>query len=115
MFIESCPNNKSQNAGLESFEILNITASPDSKVAPGGKATVALPASSNATINVVSFLTGSGQIDVNITNGSITFPDNVVGQVYAVGTQNGGAVTDNNTIAVAILAFDQFLNGTITS
>ena len=105
-FITWCPPSNF-NLGLTSFPSLNITGafpgSTNQSVSPGQSADVQCP--SNATH--IAFLRFGlyPTIFVPIQNGTVDFPQNLTGEVFAVATK-GSDTSDNNIVAgPAVLLF----------
>ena len=104
----SCPSTN-PNQNLTAFPALTLN-----NAVPGQNASVQFAATSaNATF--VVFLFGLEQNFVPIdSQGNVTVPANLTGQVYAIATTSGTNLTDATTVAgPAILLFQRDSNGTL--
>jgi len=108
-FIVSCPTTN-PSLGLQDFPSLNITGSP----IPGQTVTVQ-PTATSVQPTFIAFLSGLLVQFVAIgSNGDVTIPDNVSGQVYAIATSSGSVLSADTTIAgPAILLVETNLGGSL--
>ncbi|KAF9526915.1 ferritin-like domain-containing protein [Crepidotus variabilis] len=97
-FITSCP---STNPALP------VKAFPDFTVEnklPGSTAAVTFKSDTAPTF--VAFYSGLDTIFAPITNGQVTIPKGLLGQVYAVGTTDGTQAANSTVAGPAILLFE---------
>ena len=114
-FITWCPPTN-PNLNLTVFPSFNLSAAfpGQSNAFPGETATVQL-APSNANATHLALLSGLDTAFISIgEDGTVTLPENLIGQVYAVITSSGTEVSDKTILAgPEILLFERFSNGTL--